>query len=199
MKLACLLAVGPGIVSFRRGGNPFRAADLGRLPYLIPAKAEDHAPVCPALDDGAALAERAQPAPWVGRIEAGVLKSLGALFVLTVLACGFGVQHIAYTREKNKLGRQLRQKELELRAVTQAYRSLECQEALGVAQRFQQKTVNLARHDSVPGTAARRNSRSAGGREAKPAPTKAAGYVFSTWRPQVAEAWPPTRRGGTGG
>jgi hypothetical protein len=199
MKLACLLSIGAGIVSFQGRGNPFRPMEWGRLPFLVAVKPANLAPVCPAFDARAAAGRRTQPAERAGGFEAGVLKSLGALFVLTLIACGFGAQHIAHAREKNKLGRQLRQKEVELRAATQAYRSLECERVLWVAQGFQQNTVNLARVGSVAGVAGRRISRPADAREAKPAPTNAVGYGFSKCRPLVAEARSRTRRGGTGG
>jgi len=59
------------------------------------------------------------------RGEVLVLKGLAIILALACIGCGFGIQHIAYVRQKNELCRQLRKKELELRAVTQAYRSLE--------------------------------------------------------------------------
>ena len=149
MKWACLLSLGAGVICCRRRGNPFRPTELGRLPFLILAKPVEFAPVYPAFDAGVAAEQRSQPAGWASRMEAGVLKLLGALVVLTVVACGFGAQHVAYTREKKNLGRQLRQKELELRTVTQAYRSLETEKALLVAQGVPQTTVNLAKVDSV--------------------------------------------------
>ena len=136
MKPACLLSLGAGIISCQRRGNPFRPTELGRLPFLFSAKPVNLAPVCPALDAGAAAEQRSPPAGWASRIEAGVLKLVGTLFVLSVVACGFGAQHVAHTREKNNLGRQLRQKELELRTATQAYRALESEKALLMAQGF---------------------------------------------------------------
>ena len=60
-----------------------------------------------------------------GGVEGLVLKLLAIILALACIGCGFGIQHIAYVRQKNELCRQLRQKEVECRAVTQAYRSLE--------------------------------------------------------------------------
>ena len=62
---------------------------------------------------------------WTEKVEILVLKFLAIILALSCIGCGFGIQRIAYVRQKNELCRQLRQKEAELRTVTQAYRSLE--------------------------------------------------------------------------
>ncbi|HOX57288.1 MAG TPA: hypothetical protein P5205_11635 [Candidatus Paceibacterota bacterium] len=196
MKLACLLSVGPGAFCFLRGGNPFRLAESGRLPYLVSAAPVDLAPVRPALEAGAVEDVRSQPAGWAGRVEACVLKSLVILFVLTVLAGVFGAQHITYTREKHNLGRQLRQKETELTAVTQACRSLECEKARWLALGVLQPTAGLGRADSAQRTVTGKAGESARGRDTKPVSARAAA---PSRRPQVADARTHTRRGGTGG
>ena len=59
------------------------------------------------------------------KVEVLVLKLIVIILALAGIGCGFGIQHIAYVRQKNALCRQLRQKEVELLTVTQAYRSLE--------------------------------------------------------------------------
>jgi hypothetical protein len=67
-------------------------------------------------------------------METLLVRLIIALLALSALGCGLGVQHIAYTRQKARLSRELLQKELELRAVTQACRSLESLEALRAAE-----------------------------------------------------------------
>ena len=78
-----------------------------------------------ALPTPASVAKNSWPARWVERIEAVMLRMMVALFLLAFIGCGFGVQHITYLRQKNVLGAQLREKELELAKAVQAYRSLE--------------------------------------------------------------------------
>ena len=68
-----------------------------------------------------------------------------------------------------------------------------------MAQGVPQTAVSLARVDLIQRTAVGKVCQLAGGRERKSAPAKASGYVFSSRRPQVADAKPPTRRGGIGG
>lgn len=124
MNLGCLYSLGDGITFHRFRKNPFRPAGPGRPSILLPVKPVSAQPVQPALDDAGAPRARGRPSR-AEQLEALVLKLILLLLVLASLGCGFGIQHIAYVRQKNELGRQLRQKELELRAVTQAYRSLE--------------------------------------------------------------------------
>jgi hypothetical protein len=195
MKLACLLSLGDGIISCQRKGDPFRPTERGRLPFLVSVKPVSLVPVCPALDASAAAGQQSQPAGRAARIELGVLRALGGLLVMTVLGCGLGAQHVAYTREKHTLGRQLRQKEIELCAVTQAYRSLESEKALLVAQELPQAAVNFARVDPIQEAAASSAGRLGGGRESKPAPVRASSSVPSSRRSQVADARLPARRG----
>ena len=195
MKLAHLLSLGNGIISCHGRGNPFRPTELGRLPFLVSVKPAYLVPVCPALDAGAAAAQRPQPAGFAARIELGVLRVLGAMFVAAVIGCGFGAQHVAYTREKHTLGRQLRQKEIELCAVTQAYRSLESEKAFLVAQGLPQAAVNFARVDPIPEAAASSARRLGGGREGKPVLIRTSSHVPSSRRSQVADARPLARRG----
>ena len=59
-----------------------------------------------------------------GRIESWTVKLLRWLLVWIVIVCAFGIQHISYLRQKNHLCRQLRRQESELKAITQAFRSL---------------------------------------------------------------------------
>ena len=195
MKLAHLLSLGNGIISCHGRGNPFRPTQQGRLPFLVSVKPAYLVPVCPALDASASAAQRPQPAGFAARIELGVLRVLGAMFVAAVIGCGLGAQHVAYTREKHTLGRQLRQKEIELCAVTQAYRSLESEKALVVAQGLPQAVVNLAKVDPIPEAGASSAGRVGGGRESKPVPIRASSHVPSIRRSQVVDARAPARRG----
>ena len=153
------------------------------------------APVCPALDAGAAAGQQPPSAGCAARIELGVLRALGALLAMTVLVCGLGAQHVAHTREKHALGRQLRQKEIELRAITQAYRSLECEKALLAAQGLPRAAADVARVDATQEATAGKTGRLGGGQEGKPAPVRASSDVPSSRRSQVANARPAARRG----
>jgi hypothetical protein len=147
MNLSCLLSLGDGITFHRFRKNPFRPIKAGQTRFLVPVKPPDTRSIRPALDSrqtGPALQRiatlRAPPdalAPPASaacqrgqlsraeRVEVVVLKLLALILALACIGCGFGVQHIAYVRQKAALGRQLRQKEIELSAVKQAYRSLE--------------------------------------------------------------------------
>jgi len=195
MKLACLLFLGDGVISRHGGGNPFRLAERGPLPFLVPVKPVDPAPVCPALDAGAVAGQEPPPEGWAARIELGVLRVLGALLAMTVVVCCLGAQHIAHTREKHALGRQLRQKEIELRAITQAYRSLEAQKELLAAQMRPRAAAEVARARAVQASAVGQRSRSGGGPQGKAVPARASSDVPSNRSSQVANARPVVRRG----
>ncbi len=195
MKLACLLFLGNGVISRHGGGNPFRPAARGPLPFLVPVKPVDPAPVCPALDVGAVAGQELPAAGWAARIEFGVLRVLGALLALTVVVCFLGAQHIAHTREKHALGRQLRQKEIELRAITQAYRSLESEKELLAALMCPRATAEVARADAVRAAAVGQRSRSGGAPQGKAVPARASSDIPSSRRSQVANARPVVRRG----
>ena len=64
----------------------------------------------------------------VGRaasIEVWVLKLMIGLSAAMLMLYAAGAQHVAYTRQVAKMSQQLRQREAELRSVTQAYRLLQ--------------------------------------------------------------------------
>jgi len=199
MTLARLLSLGGGITMCQGRANPFRKAELGPLPFLMSTKPVDFAPVRPMLGDGAATPHRPRPKGWASKIEIGVVKTLGALFLLAVLVCGFGAQHIAYRREKNSLGRQLRQRELELRTVVQACQSLEAEKAVLVAQMPPQTGVNLAKVGATQRPAVGTVAQSASGRERKSALLKASIGVNAIRRTQLADARSHAHRGGVRG
>ena len=147
MSLSCLFPLGDGITFHRFRKNPFRSAEPRGSPFLISVKPANTRPVQPALDAHRQREASQPPATLfptpaalkppptaacpprlltrIEKIEARVLKLLAVVLGLACIGCGFGIQHIAYVRKENELCRQLRQKELELRNVTQAYRSLE--------------------------------------------------------------------------
>jgi len=195
MKPACLLFPGQAILIRQRKSNPFRPAERGRLPFLVPVKLVDLAPICPALNPGAVAGQQAQPAGYAARIELGVSRALGLLLAITVLVCGLGAQQIAHNREKQVLGRQLRQKEIELRALTQAYRSLECEKALLAAHEPPRTTADVARMQAVRKAATDPVGRLSAGQQGRPALARAASDVPSSRRSQVANSRPVTRRG----
>ena len=147
MSLNNLLSLGDGITFHRFRKNPFRPVKPGRSSFLVSVKPVSTQPIQPVFDTcraeptsrlsdsvGSAPATRdshpaaACPARSLSRsekVEVLVLKFLAMALALACIGCGFGIQHISHIRQKNELCRQLRQKEVELRAATQAYRSLE--------------------------------------------------------------------------
>jgi hypothetical protein len=147
MNLICLFSLGDGITFHRFRKNPFRPVKPGSSSFLVSVRPADTRPIQPVLDTSQAVkasrpstsihstpavADRRPTAACPPRslnraekVELLLLKLLIILLALACIGCGFGVQHIAHVRQQNDLCRQLRQKELELRAVTQAYRSLE--------------------------------------------------------------------------
>jgi len=145
MKPANLFVPAQKFGSGYRLQSVFQPTGLGPLPFLLAVEPVNLAPLRPALpcrarreecslEQGAASRLRITTSGWGDKLEALALKLVVALFALTLLAAGFGVQQIAYARSKNQLGRQLKQKEHELHAVTQAYRHLESRKAIEVAQ-----------------------------------------------------------------
>src|ERR1035438_5805446 len=194
MNMARLFALGYGIVSLQRNGNVFRPTQLSLLAYLLAVKPVDLFPVRPALDIGATPAPPERPPGWASRIERILLRSLVVLFVLAILACGFGAQHVAYVREKNRLGRELRRTELDLRALTQTYRSLESEKSLELAQGSLQPPPQPAKADSVQQGLPAKASRTIVVQECKPAPAIAGGFASSRQPTGVADGRHPTRR-----
>ena len=158
MSLSCLLSLGEGVTFHCFRKNPFRPAKPGHSPFLLSVRSINTQPTRPALDaqpvgqaSRLSTGNRSTPATFdhhlpvtspslsLGRaekVEALVLKLIVMILALASIGCGFGIQHIAYVRQKNALCRQLRQKEVELRTVTQAYRSLECCVAAKAADDF---------------------------------------------------------------
>ena len=158
MSLSCLFTLGDGITFHRFRKNPFRPAKADRPSILLSVKPVSTRPIQPALDthhtdqaprlstsirSNPATLNRCptvacppQPRSRTERVEVLVLKLLTIVLALAGIGCGFGIQHIAYVRQKNELCRQLRQKEVEVRAVTQAYRSLESCVAAKAAEDF---------------------------------------------------------------
>jgi len=194
MNMAHLLTLGCGIVSLQRNGNVFRPTRLGLLAYLLAVKPVDIFPVRPALDVEATPAHPRRSPGRASRIETILLRSLVVLFVLALLACGFGAQHISYVREKNRLGRDLRRTELDLRALTQTYRSLEAEKSVELAQRSLQPPPQPAKADLVQQAVPAKTSRTSVVQECKSTPTSAGGAAFSRQRTRVADGRHPTRR-----
>jgi hypothetical protein len=122
----------------------FQPSKLGPLPFLLTVEPVDLAPVHPALGTARDARGCAARRSWSDRAESILLKLVGALFVLTLLAAGFGVQQITHVRATNRLGRELRQKEHELRTALQAYRSLESRKAVELAQASAGSTTRFA-------------------------------------------------------
>jgi hypothetical protein len=132
MNLVCLLSIKDGMPFTHSRANPFRLLPTSRPGILLPIKPVHHGPLvsafaaAPASGPAEAAERRRQCAPsWLERLEGWVLKLLVVLLALTGLGCGFGVQHIAYVRQKSALCRQLRHKEIELQTAVQTCRTLE--------------------------------------------------------------------------
>jgi hypothetical protein len=133
MNLASVLSAGGGN-TFRTRKGPFRSANLGPLPFLVTAKPVDLAPTCLALGTGVTAKQGWDGVGLAGKVEGFILILVATLFVVVAFVSALGAQHISYVRAKNQLGRQLRQKEYELIAVTRAYWSLQAENAIQVAQ-----------------------------------------------------------------
>jgi hypothetical protein len=103
-----------------RAPTPLRAGD-GSVPR--PLTGIDSAPTI--LDHDRAATCQPRSLSRTEKVEVLVLKCLAIALALACIGCGFGIQHITHIRQKNEICRQLRQKEVELRGITQAYRSLE--------------------------------------------------------------------------
>ena len=158
MSLSYLLSLGDGVIFHRFRKNPFRPTRPSRPSLLLAVKPASTRPIQPALN-----ARHAEPTSHLSpgirsasgtfarqsaeacspqllsrtdKVEVLVLKLLALALALACVGCGFGIQHIAYVRQKNALCRQLRQKEVELRTVTQACRSLEYSVAARAADDF---------------------------------------------------------------
>jgi hypothetical protein len=158
MNLNCLFALGGGTTFHRFKKNPFRPARPDRSSFLLSVKSARTSPIQPALEprhteQASCLPRSLRSAPpavnrhpasgcpprlrnWTEKVEVLVIKLLALGLALACIGCGVGFQHIAYVRQKNELCRQLRQKEVELSAVTQAYRSLESCAAAKAAEDF---------------------------------------------------------------
>jgi hypothetical protein len=136
MNLGYLLCLNHALAGGRYEASPFQLKPRQGWPFLTQPRPVSLEPVGPAL----APAERAARRPPGGR--AGKLEALALCLAVGLLAvagayCAWGAQHVAYARQKAALCRQLRQKELELRAVKEAYRALESRMAWRVAQEAQ--------------------------------------------------------------
>ncbi len=127
------------------------------------------------------------------------MKALAALLVLTIVVCESGAQHIAYKREKNSLGRQLRQKEAELRTVAQAYQSLQAEKALLVAQTLPQATANLTGVLTTRGPTVVSVPQSGSGRHRESARLRATNNANASRPAQLADVRRPARRGSARG
>jgi hypothetical protein len=126
MNLAYLISLNDGIAFHRFRSNPLRPGQAHRLPYLVPVKPVPGPTVQPTFTSGAIEPRPRRLAGWAERVEAVILRFMLGLLVVASIGCGFGVQHIAYVRDKNAVCQQLRRREIELQNVTLAYRSLEC-------------------------------------------------------------------------
>jgi len=176
-----------------RRGQSFSPAERDPLPFLVPVKPVDPAPVCPALDAGAVRA-RSRRGGVGGQDRAGRIASARRPVGNDVGRVCLGAQHIAHTREKHALGRQLRQKEIELRAITQAYRSLEAQKEL-LARKCVPGCGGGCEGACRSGGRVGQRSRSGGGPQGKAVPARASSDVPSNRRSQVANARPVSAPG----
>jgi hypothetical protein len=71
------------------------------------------------------------------------MKVLAVVFAVVCIGCVIGLQHIAHVRQIGVLRRQLREKDQELRAATQACHSLESYVAAKAAEEFRPADAHL--------------------------------------------------------
>jgi hypothetical protein len=156
MSLSCLFPLGTTFHRFRK--NPFRPCEAGRSSLLVSVAPPSLRPIQPALESAvrgpspavppaarsggaaghaeATLVRPAQSPTRFEQVEALVVKLIALAFALACIGCGFGIQRVLYARQTAQLSRQLRQKELELRTLTQAYRALEASAIARAAEDF---------------------------------------------------------------
>jgi hypothetical protein len=125
MSLDRLFLLADGLLSRCVDDNPFRFGRSTAPIFFVPVKPLNQQPVRPTLD-AVPLDDcpRRQPLP-IDRVELALVKLILTVLVFTLFVCGLGVQHISYVRQRSEFSRELCRKELELRALTQAYHSLE--------------------------------------------------------------------------
>ncbi len=212
MNLGYLLSIGGGVIARRNGSERFRSAEQVSLPFLLSVKPVDWAPVCPTLhafrtkercfnsscDDGTGKRDGEPSGPLYAceRVERFAVKTLRIGLVLVLLACAVGVQQITHVRERNRLGSELHARELELRALSQAYRSIEAEKARLLAQTEQTRAGCLAGTEIPQTTPAIVKRGNDGGRKTV---LKGGGPSLHNRRPQLVEAGQPAHRGGTRG
>jgi hypothetical protein len=160
-----------GIGACRGMSGVFEPTKLGPLPFLLTIEPAHLSPVRPAINSPGAACVRTTPKGWSEFVESFILKLVVGLFMLTLLAAGFGVQQISHVRARNQLGRELRQKEYELRTATLAYRSLESRKAVELAQASASSAMRLASAANPPRDNAPRVVRTSTPAGAKPAQT----------------------------
>ena len=155
MSRSCILRLGDEPFLRRLRANPFRRDPEHPSPFLFVPKPMCVRPVQTTLqlfnDTGQQPRSRGQ----AEKVERSALKLSGTILLLTLLACGFGAQHIADTRKMNRLSRQLEQREAEFRALTQAYRTLQSIEAVRAAGESRQSEARQALTRPSPGKPSR--------------------------------------------
>ena len=123
MNATYLLSLGEGM-----GFPPahlFRPAPTNRWRFLSRVKPPEISPVQPALAMFPVADARSETVGRAASIEVWVLKLMIGLSAAMLMLYAAGAQHVAYTRQVAKMSQQLRQREAELRSVTQAYRLLQ--------------------------------------------------------------------------
>ncbi|MGD0259315.1 MAG: hypothetical protein ABSD29_05750 [Verrucomicrobiota bacterium] len=158
-----LLGDGTAFHHFRK--NPFRPAKPARAFLLEFVKPASTRPIRPLLDthnagQASRLSTSIQATPTtpypiqtadcpprspgrVDKVEAAVMKVLAVVFAVVCIGCVIGLQHIAHVRQIGVLRRQLREKDQELRAATQACHSLESYVAAKAAEEFRPADAHL--------------------------------------------------------
>ena len=141
MNFALLLSLAGGI-AFQRA-NPFRRANANPLPFLESVKPPNLQARRPALETPAEAERRRGPARRHERITRVVLTLMVAVLAATATLCAQGAYRITRVRQEAKLSNELRQREAELRAVTQTCRYLQSLVARQAAEESWSEEVHL--------------------------------------------------------
>ncbi len=125
MNLGYLLCLNRGIAGLDDGTTVALPSVRARSPILTQPKPVECEPVRPAL--AAARAAREKPHPRLEKLAVLALCLVVGVLTTASAYCAFSAQHVVDARQKANLGRQLRERDAEVRAVLEARRALEAE------------------------------------------------------------------------
>jgi hypothetical protein len=158
-----------GIISSRGPHQSFRSGRLNPLPFLFQPKPVAAGFLARPRHTGSTRDPVPRPTGWAEKVESLGVRIVAGVFVVVLLCAGLGAQHISYVRARNQLGRDLRQREQDLKTVTFAYRALEARKAVELAQSVPgacSNVLRLAASPSRPATTLARTGAPSAGRKA---------------------------------